>query len=155
MWQRITKLEGFGVTPRKLSAFSLIPCALLNFRTAWPDHQSVQLLRYPLRFIDTMGRFSNNWRFESKEGTPATVSVTRRLEANSPLTAMRAAEAGWVSRRVADSFKERQPSALSCHSGEFTSNGRGLRNLPHSPAICPPRFALSLDYLTQCSRQRH
>jgi DNA-binding transcriptional LysR family regulator len=92
---RITRLEDSGLIARKLSAFKLIACASPDFleRNGPIAHPS-QLASVPC-IIDTNGRFLNNWRFDEPDGSTASVTVSGRLEVNSPLAAMRAAGSGY------------------------------------------------------------
>jgi DNA-binding transcriptional LysR family regulator len=131
---RITKLEDSGLIARKLSAFSLIPCASPEFiEKHGPITHPSQLSGIPC-IVDTNGRFLNNWRFDGPDGATVAVTVHGRLEVNSPLTAMRAAEAGLGVAVLPDFiFRERQPSGtLVPILEEYRSNDRGIYAIyPH------------------------
>lgn len=91
---RITRLEDSGMIVRKLSSFSLLGCASPDFlaKHGTPTHPS-DLANLPC-VIDTNGRFLNSWRFDGGDGTIIPVTVNGRIEANSPLVALRAVQAG-------------------------------------------------------------
>jgi DNA-binding transcriptional LysR family regulator len=90
---RITRMEDSALIARKLATFHLLLCASPDFlaRHGEPAHPS-DLANLPC-IVDTNARTRNAWRFED-EGRTITVNVRGPLEANSPLTALRAAEAG-------------------------------------------------------------
>jgi DNA-binding transcriptional LysR family regulator len=90
---RITRMEDSALIARKLATFHLMLCASPDFlgRHGEPAHPS-DLANLPC-IVDTNARTRNAWRFED-EGRTVTVNVRGPLEANSPLTALRAAEAG-------------------------------------------------------------
>jgi len=90
---RITRMEDSALIARKLATFHLLLCASPDFlaRHGEPAHPS-DLANSPC-IVDTNARTRNAWRFED-EGRTVTVNVRGPLEANSPLTALRAAEAG-------------------------------------------------------------
>lgn len=90
---RITRMEDSALIARKLATFDLVLCASPDFlaRKGTPAHPS-DLAKLPC-IVDTNARSRNAWRFE-EDGRPVTVNVSGPLEANSPLTALRAAEAG-------------------------------------------------------------
>jgi DNA-binding transcriptional LysR family regulator len=91
---RITRLEDSGLDRTQLSAFSLIACASPEFlEEIWPDHPSIAIGGCPL-YHRHQWPFLNNWRFDNPDGSSACGDGFRRLEVNSPLAAMRAAEAG-------------------------------------------------------------
>ncbi len=90
---RITRMEDSALIARKLATFHLMLCGSPDFlaRHGEPAHPS-DLANMPC-IVDTNARTRNAWRFED-EGRTVTVNVRGPLEANSPLTALRAAEAG-------------------------------------------------------------
>jgi DNA-binding transcriptional LysR family regulator len=90
---RITRMEDSALIARKLATFHLMLCGSPDFlaRHGEPAHPS-DLANMPC-IVDTNARTRNAWRFED-DGRTITVNVRGPLEANSPLTALRAAEAG-------------------------------------------------------------
>lgn len=148
---RITKLEDSGLIARKLSAFSLIPCASPEFiEKHGPITHPSQLSGIPC-IVDTNGRFLNNWRFDGPDGATVAVTVHGRLEVNSPLTAMRAAEAGLGVAVLPDFiFRERQPSGtLVPILEEYRSNDRGIYAIYPHRRYLPAKVRAFVDYLTQ------
>lgn len=148
---RITKLEDSGLIARKLSAFSLIPCASPEFiEKHGPITHPSQLSGVPC-IIDTNGRFLNNWRFDGPDGSTIAVTVHGRLEVNSPLTAMRAAEAGLGIAVLPDFiFRERQPSGtLVPILEDYLSKDRGIYAIYPHRRYLPAKVRAFVDYLTQ------
>jgi len=148
---RITRLEDSGLIARKLSAFSLIACASPEFlERHGPITHPSQLANLPC-IIDTNGRFLNNWRFENKDGSAFTVTVKGRLEVNSPLTAMRAAEAGLGVAVLPDFiFKERQPvGTLVPILEDYLSTDRGIYAIYPHRRYLPAKVRAFVDFLTQ------
>ncbi len=90
---RITRMEDSALIARKLATFHLMLCGSPDFlaRHGEPAHPS-DLANMPC-IVDTNARTRNAWRFED-DGRTIAVNVRGPLEANSPLTALRAAEAG-------------------------------------------------------------
>jgi DNA-binding transcriptional LysR family regulator len=154
---RITKLEDSGLIARKLSAFSLIPCASPEFiEKHGPITHPSQLSGIPC-IVDTNGRFLNNWRFDGPDGATVAVTVHGRLEVNSPLTAMRAAEAGLGVAVLPDFiFRERQPSGtLVPILEEYRSNDRGIYAIYPHRRYLPAKVRAFVDYLTQWFKAAH
>jgi DNA-binding transcriptional LysR family regulator len=143
---RITRLEDSGLIARKLSAFSLIRLRVTRVSSRNTARSPIpsQLWRIVPCIVDTNGRFLNNWRFDGPDGSTVAVTVHGRLEVNSPLTAMRAAEAGLGVAVLPDFiFRERQPSGTLVPI--LRSTGQTIAEFMQSTridAIFPPRFAL-------------
>ncbi|MCT8997753.1 LysR family transcriptional regulator [Chelativorans intermedius] len=91
---RITRLEDSSLIARRLAPFTLPLCAApaLIEKVGRPAHPR-DLERLPC-IVDTNGRFRQNWPFRERDGTPLTVSVSARIEVNSPLAVRNAAVAG-------------------------------------------------------------
>lgn len=148
---RITRLEDSGLIARKLSAFSLITCASPEFlERHGPITHPSQLAGLPC-IVDTNGRTLNNWHFENKDGSTFSVTVRGRLEVNSPLTAMRAAEAGLGVAVLPDFiFKERQNSgALVPILSEFLTTDRGIYAIYPHRRYLPAKVRAFVDFLSQ------
>ena len=148
---RITKLEDSGLIARKLSAFSLIACASPEFlERHGPITHPSQLAGLPC-IIDTNGRSLNNWPFENKDGSVFSVSVHGRLEVNSPLTAMRAAEAGLGVAVLPDFvFKERRDcGALVPILADYLVTDRGIYAIYPHRRYLPAKVRAFVDFLSQ------
>jgi DNA-binding transcriptional LysR family regulator len=148
---RITRLEDSGLIARKLAPFSLIPCASPEFlEKHGPITHPSQLAGIPA-IIDTNGRFLNNWRFENSDGSALSVSVDGRLEVNSPLAAMRAAEAGLGVAVLPDFvFREREAKGkLTPILDGYMSNDRGIYAIYPHRRYLPAKVRAFVDFLTQ------
>ncbi|WP_322987663.1 LysR family transcriptional regulator [Hoeflea sp.] len=148
---RITRLEDSGLIARKLAPFSLIPCASPEFlEKHGPITHPSQLAGIP-GIIDTNGRFLNNWRFENSDGSALSVSVDGRLEVNSPLAAMRAAEAGLGVAVLPDFvFREREAKGkLTPILDGYMSNDRGIYAIYPHRRYLPAKVRAFVDFLTQ------
>ncbi|WP_394687937.1 LysR family transcriptional regulator [Hoeflea sp.] len=148
---RITRLEDSGLIARKLSAFSLIACASPEFlKKHGPITHPSQLADMPC-IIDTNGRFLNNWRFDNPDGSAASVTVSGRLEVNSPLAAMRAAEASMGVAFLPDFvFREREKTGtLKPILTEFLPTDRGIYAIYPHRRYLPAKVRAFVDFLTQ------
>jgi DNA-binding transcriptional LysR family regulator len=91
---RITRLQDSGMIARKLSPFAILPVASPQFlEKNGPIRTPNDLTKVPC-LVDTNNRSKNNWRFQGPGGDIVSVAVHGRLEVNSPLATMRAAESG-------------------------------------------------------------
>ncbi|KGF69024.1 LysR family transcriptional regulator [Hoeflea sp. BAL378] len=148
---RITRLEDSGLIARKLSGFSLIACASPEFlEQHGPITHPSQLSGMPC-IVDTNGRTLNNWPFENKDGSVFSVSVRGRLEVNSPLAALRAAEAGLGVAVLPDFiFKERQNSGtLVPILSDFLLTDRGIYAIYPHRRYLPAKVRAFVDFLSQ------
>jgi DNA-binding transcriptional LysR family regulator len=91
---RISRLENSSLIARRLAPFSILICASpeLIARVGKPVRPQ-DLSRLPC-IIDTNGRWLSNWPFRGDSGETASVSVTGRIEVNSPIAARAAALSG-------------------------------------------------------------
>jgi DNA-binding transcriptional LysR family regulator len=91
---RITRLDDSGLIARKLAPFRVVICTTPDFAKAHgPFKDPSELARLPC-ILDTNSRSLNNWRFRRPDGSNFSVTVSPRLEVNSPLATMRATLAG-------------------------------------------------------------
>lgn len=148
---RITRLEDSGLIARKLSPFTLVTCASPEFlQRHGPIEHPSRLAEVPC-VVDTNGRFLNNWRFEDPDGSSFAVAVSGRLEVNSPLTAMRAAEAGLGVAFLPDFvLGERFGSGTLVPILEnFMPTDRGIYAIYPHRRYLPAKVRAFVDYLTQ------
>ena len=151
---RITRLEDSGLIARKLGDFKLVTCAAPGFieRHGPVTHPS-DLARLPA-IIDTNGRFLGNWRFENADGSAFTVQVDGRMEVNSPLTAMRAAEAGLGVALLPD-FIAREAIASGSLVPIFEdhiSRDRGIYAIYPHRRYLPAKVRAFVDFLSRWFR---
>jgi DNA-binding transcriptional LysR family regulator len=91
---RITRLESSSLIARRLSPFSVRLCASPEVIDKYGLPARPQDLANKPCVIDTNGRWLSNWPFVGENGETSTVSVTGRIEVNSPMAARAAAVSG-------------------------------------------------------------
>jgi DNA-binding transcriptional LysR family regulator len=151
---RITQLEDSGLIARKLAPFSLVAVASPDFlEKHGPITHPSELAKLPC-IIDTNGRFLNNWRFVERNGAPLGVSVTGRIEVNSPLAARCAAEAG-IGVAVLPDFIGREhvrTGALVEILSDFVPKDRGIYAIYPHRRYLPAKVRAFVDFLSQWFR---
>lgn len=91
---RITRLENSSLIARRLSPFAIKVCASPEVvETYGPLERPQDLANRPC-IIDTNGRWMSNWPFVGENGDTTSVSVSGRIEVNSPMAARAAAVSG-------------------------------------------------------------
>lgn len=150
---RITRMEDSTLIARKIASFGLVACASPAFiaRHGEPVHPSA-LATLPC-IVDTNSRTRNVWRFE-KGGNPIPVSVAGPLEANSPLTTIRAAEAG-LGVAVIPDFSARDALAagrLVPILADFIPADRGIYAIYPHRRYLPARVRVFVDFLARWFR---
>ncbi|MDQ6433700.1 LysR family transcriptional regulator [Mesorhizobium sp. LHD-90] len=91
---RITRLESSSLIARRLSPFSVRLCASPEVIDKYGMPVRPQDLAAKPCVVDTNGRWLSNWPFVGEDGETTTVSVTGRIEVNSPMAARAAAVSG-------------------------------------------------------------
>ncbi|MEQ1954241.1 LysR family transcriptional regulator [Mesorhizobium sp. CN2-181] len=91
---RITRLESSSLIARRLSPFSVRICASPEVIDKYGMPTRPQDFAHKPCVIDTNGRWLSNWPFVGEDGETSTVSVTGRIEVNSPMAARAAAVSG-------------------------------------------------------------
>lgn len=91
---RITRLENSSLIARRLAPFATVICAAPGLLAKYGKPQRPQDLAKLPCIVDTNGRWLSNWPFRSEGGETHSVSVTGRIEVNSPIAARAAAIAG-------------------------------------------------------------
>lgn len=153
---RITRLEDSGLIARKLDDFRLMTCASPAFlEEHGPINHPSDLARIPA-IIDTNGRFLGNWRFTGDCGQTLSVQVNGRMEVNSPLTAMRGAEAGLGVALLPD-FIARESiasGALVSILEDFITQDRGIYAIYPHRRYLPAKVRTFVDFLTRWFRDQ-
>lgn len=153
---RITKLEDSTMIARKLDDFQVNICASPEFlEKSGPISHPSELSRHPC-IIDTNGRSYSNWRFVEKDGTPFSVPVGGPLEVNSPLAALRAAEAGCGISGVPD-FVAREKiasGALVSILEDYLPRDRGIYAIYPHRRYLPTKVRTLVDFLHSWFRRR-
>lgn len=151
---RITRMEDSTLIARKLAEFRLVTCASPGFLAlnGRPSHPS-ELAGLPC-IVDTNSRSRNTWRFVDGD-QPVAVTVAGRLEANSPLTTLRAAEAGLGIAAVPD-FNARE----SLRAGrlveilpEFAAADRAIYAIYPHRRYLPAKVRVFVDFLARWFRE--
>lgn len=150
---RITRMEDSTLIARKLADFHMVPCASPAFiaRHGEPK-QPADLARLPC-IVDTNARQRNAWRFDV-DGAPVTVNVSGPLEANSPLTTLRAAEAG-LGVAVIPDFNARESLAagrLVVVLKDMMPGDRGIYAIYPHRRYLPARVRVFVDFLAKWFR---
>lgn len=151
---RITQLEDSGLIARKLAPFSLVAVASPDFlEKHGPINHPGELAKLPC-IIDTNGRYLNNWRFVERNGAPLTVTVTGRIEVNSPLASRCAAEAG-IGVAVLPDFIGREhirAGTLTEILSDFMPKDRGIYAIYPHRRYLPAKVRAFVDFLSQWFR---
>ena len=153
---RITSLEDSGLIARKLGPFRLDVCATPAFvERHGPIIHPSDLARVPC-IVDTNSRTLNNWRFEEPADRGRfTVSVTSRLEVNSPIASMRAAAAGLGAALVPDfvACEKLDTGELVSILADFTPTDRGIYAIYPHRRYLPAKVRAFVDYLSEWFRK--
>jgi len=147
---RITRLNDSSLIARRLSPFRLPLCAspALIEKYGAPKHPR-ELQDLPC-IIDTNGRYRHNWPFQ-EDGTPFTVAVSGRMEANSPLAVRAAAVASLGFAFVPDfiALPEIRAGRLVTVLDEFITDGAGIFAVYPHRRYLPAKVRALVDYLAQ------
>lgn len=148
---RITRLQDSGMIARKLAPFSVIPVASPDFvKTHGPISHPNDISKLPC-LIDTNNRDHGTWRFREPNGEAINMAVKSRLEVNSPLAIMRAAELG-LGIAILPDFVARTPikeGRLVPLLQEFLTNNSGIYAIYPERRYLPAKVRTLVDYLSQ------
>jgi DNA-binding transcriptional LysR family regulator len=99
--------------------------------------------------IDTNGRFYNNWRFFSPDGSHFNISVNGPIEVNSPISAMRAAISGLGVAMVPDFIGKahRDAGRLVTVLDDFVPTDRGIYAIYPHRRYLPAKVRAFVDFL--------
>ncbi|WEX10383.1 LysR family transcriptional regulator [Chelativorans sp. AA-79] len=147
---RITKLDDSSLIARRLLPFRLPLFASpgLIEKYGRPKHPR-ELQGLPC-IVDTNGRFRHNWPFQ-EGGTPFTVAVSGRIEANSPLAVRAAAVAGIGFAFVPDfiALPEVRAGRLVTVLDDFITDGAGIFVVYPHRRYLPAKVRALVDFLAQ------
>ncbi|MDP3895075.1 MAG: LysR family transcriptional regulator [Mesorhizobium sp.] len=153
---RISRLENSSLIARRLAPFGIRVCAApeLIARVGTP-RKPQDLAKLPC-VIDTNGRWLSNWPFLGDNGEMVSVSVTGRMEVNSPLAARSAAAAGLGFVTLPDFIAE--PSladgSLVAVLEDFVPAGGGIYAVYPHRRYLPAKVRVFVDYLVQWFKER-
>ncbi|MFP5077138.1 LysR family transcriptional regulator [Rhizobium sp. YIM 134829] len=153
---RITKLEDSTLIARKLDDFEICFCATPAYLARYgPFAHPSDLSRVPC-ILDTNGRSYSNWRFLDGEGQSFSVPVSGPIEVNSPLAALRAAEAGLGVTSLPDFIARPKIEAgiLVPLFADFTPHDRGIYAIYPHRRYLPAKVRTFVDFLHGWFRKR-
>ena len=152
---RITRLESSSLIARRLAPFSVRLCASPELaETLGPIEQPQDLANRPC-VIDTNGRWLSNWPFVSETGETTSVSVTGRIEVNSPMAARAAAVAGlgWAILPDFIAAPDIAAGRLVTALDERIPKGGGIFAVYPHRRYLPAKVRVFVDFLVQWFRQ--
>ena len=148
---RITRLQDSGMIARKLAPFSILPVASPEFlQKHGPIKNPNQLTKVPC-LVDTNNRSKNNWRFQTSDGDVISVAVKGRLEVNSPLSTMRAAESGLGVALLPDFIAQERIEAgkLTPILSNWIPTDAGIYAIYPERRYLPAKVRTLVDFLSQ------
>lgn len=152
---RITRLENSSLIAKKLSPFGIKICGSpdLIARVGAPETPQ-DLARLPC-VIDTNGRWLYNWPFVTPNGEPTSVSVTGRLEVNSPQAVRAAAIAGLGFTTLPDFIARPslQDGSLVSVLDPFVPTGGGIFAVYPHRRYLPAKVRALVDFLAAWFKQ--
>jgi DNA-binding transcriptional LysR family regulator len=153
---RITRLEDSSMIARRLAPFAIAICGSpeLIERVGLPT-KPADLSKMPC-VIDTNSRWLANWPFVGEDGQMTSVTVSGRLEVNSPLATRNAACAGLGFAGLPDFIAEPELKSgrLVAVLREFTPQGGGIFAVYPHRRYLPAKIRVLVDYLVQWFKTR-
>ncbi|MEW9804438.1 LysR family transcriptional regulator [Mesorhizobium marinum] len=146
---RITRLENSSLIARRLSPFAIKLCASPDVIAKYGAPERPQDLSDKPCVIDTNGRWLSNWPFVGDQGQMFTVSVTGRIEVNSPMAARAAAVSGLGWAVLPDFIAEPEIKAgrLVPMLDQFMPKGGGIFAVYPHRRYLPAKVRALVDYL--------
>ncbi len=159
---RIARLDDSSLIARRLAPFRMPLCAAPSLIEVHglPSHPQV-LAGLPC-IVDTNSRNRHNWPFQGADGTAFTVSVSSRIEVNSPLTVREAAVAGIGFAFLPDfiALPEIKAGRLMTLLDDYLIDGAGIYAVYPHRRYLPAKVRVLVDYLARwlkeegCSNER-
>ena len=152
---RITTPDDTELIARRLAPMRLVTVAApaLLERTGRPK-EPADLRDMPC-VIDTNGRQPTNWRYRADDGTTITVPVSQsRIRANSPVMALRAAQAGLGIARVPDFVAACAKGALEELLVPYAWDSALIQALYPHRRHQTQRVRMLIDYLAEWFQER-
>lgn len=153
---RISRLENSSLIARRLAPFAIRLCAAPETIEKYGTPQKPQDLAKLPCVIDTNGRWLSNWPFMGENGEMMSVSVTGRMEVNSPLAARSAAVAGLGFVTLPDFIAEPAlaDGSLVAVLESFVPPGGGIFAVYPHRRYLPAKVRVFVDYLVQWFKER-
>ncbi|MBX3566839.1 MAG: LysR family transcriptional regulator [Rhizobiaceae bacterium] len=152
---RITRLESSSLIARRLSPFSVRLCASPEIvRKLGLPEKPQDLANLPC-VVDTNGRWLSNWPFVNEAGETTSVSVTSRIEVNSPMAARAAAVSGlgWAILPDFIAAPDIAAGRLVAALDERIPKGGGIFAVYPHRRYLPAKVRVFVDFLVQWFRQ--
>ncbi len=152
---RITRLENSSLIARRLSPFAIRLCASPEAIEKYGAPERPQDLAGKPCVIDTNGRWLSNWPFVGDDGQMFTVSVSGRIEVNSPIAARAAAVSGLGWAVLPDFIAEPDIKAgrLVPVLDETLPKGGGIFAVYPHRRYLPAKVRVFVDFLVQWFRK--
>lgn len=152
---RISRLENSSLIAKRLAPFSLRLCASPEAIARLGRPVNPQDLASLPCVVDTNGRWLTNWPFLGEDGNQITVSVTPRIEVNSPLAARAAAVSGLGFAVLPDfiAAPELESGRLVALMDERILPGGGIFAVYPHRRYLPAKVRVLVDFLTQWFRK--
>ena len=152
---RITRLESSSLIARRLSPFGVKLCASPDMIAAFGPVERPQDLANRPCVIDTNGRWLSNWPFVGDSGDTTSVSVTGRIEVNSPMAARAAAVSGlgWAILPDFIAAPDLATGRLVSALDEWIPKGGGIFAVYPHRRYLPAKVRVFVDFLVQWFRQ--
>ncbi|MBL8578237.1 MAG: LysR family transcriptional regulator [Mesorhizobium sp.] len=148
---RITRLENSSLIARRLLPFTTRICASPEAIEKYGAPERPQDLSSRPCVIDTNGRWLSNWPFVGENGQMFTVSVTGRIEVNSPMATRAAAISGLGWAVLPDFIAEPdiQSGRLVPVLDEWIPKGGGIFAVYPHRRYLPAKVRVLVDFLVQ------
>jgi len=152
---RITRLESSSLIARRLSPFSVKLCASPEVIEAYGMVERPQDLAKRPCVIDTNGRWLSNWPFLNESGDITSVSVSGRIEVNSPMAARAAAVSGlgWAVLPDFIAAPDLAAGRLVSALDDWIPKGGGIFAVYPHRRYLPAKVRVLADFLVQWFRQ--
>jgi len=152
---RITRLESSSLIARRLSPFSVKLCASPEVIEAYGMVERPQDLAKRPCVIDTNGRWLSNWPFLNESGDITSVSVSGRIEVNSPMAARAAAVSGlgWAVLPDFIAAPDLAAGRLVSALDDWIPKGGGIFAVYPHRRYLPAKVRVLVDFLIQWFRQ--
>ncbi|MEQ1944713.1 LysR family transcriptional regulator [Mesorhizobium sp. VNQ89] len=148
---RITRLENSSLIARRLLPFTTRICASPEAIEKYGAPERPQDLSSRPCVIDTNGRWLSNWPFVGENGQMFTVSVTGRIEVNSPMATRAAAISGLGWAVLPDFIAEPdiQSGRLVPVLDNWIPKGGGIFAVYPHRRYLPAKVRVLVDFLVQ------
>ncbi len=148
---RITRMEDSSLVARRLRPFAIRFCASPDFIKKHGRPEKPQDLTNMPCIIDTNGRWLSQWPFMKPNGEMLSVSVSGRMEVNSPIASRAAAIAGLGFAPLPDFIAEPALASGKLVSllDDWVPTGGGIFVVYPHRRYLPAKIRVFVDYLAR------